>query len=55
MAALEQREGQGQHGQGAGGGAVKPKVNPSLAKLDKPDREIAERLERLKAKPQGTV
>lgn len=29
------------------------KVNPKYAALDKPDREIAQRLEKLKERPKG--
>ena len=52
LAALEQKEVEGHHrGSHAGAGASKP--NPKYAALDKPDRDIALRLEKLKEKPQG--
>lgn len=49
---MEQKEAQGtSHGtQARPSGA---KVNPKYAALDKPDREIAERLEKLKERPKG--
>ncbi|KAL8615645.1 hypothetical protein ACOMHN_034795 [Nucella lapillus] len=52
VAALEERDAHGaQRGGGQKSGASKP--NPKYASLDKPDREIAERLEKLKEKPQA--
>ena len=39
--------------QGAQPKAGGAKLNPKYAALDKPDREIAQRLEKLKEKPKG--
>jgi hypothetical protein len=51
VAALEQKEKDGPHPHKKDG--QRSKVNPKYANLDKPDRDIAERLEKLRDKPQG--